>query len=105
MLVFDICDFNREVFGAEKLAQRIADNFPRSAVQVLDRQTWYVAELPEPIPGHPSVAPTSPSARPRGVVPYAQSQGTRVSTTACPATPSRASVGGTSSNGTAVANR
>ena len=53
VLVFDICDFNREVFGAEKLAQRIADNFPRSAVQVLDRQTWYVAELPEPIPGHP----------------------------------------------------
>ena len=53
VLVFDVCDFNREVFGAEKLAQRIADNFPRSAVDVLDRQTWYVAELPEPIPGYP----------------------------------------------------
>ena len=55
VLVFDVCDFNREVFGAEKLAQRIADNFPRSAVQVLDRQTWYAAELPEPIPGYPRV--------------------------------------------------
>ncbi len=55
VLVFDVCDFNREVFGAERLAQRIADNFPRSAVHVLDRQTWYVAELPEPIPGYPRV--------------------------------------------------
>ena len=64
VLVFDICDFNREVFGAEKLAQRIADNFPRSAVQVLDRQTWYVAELPEPIPGHPTVPTASLAARP-----------------------------------------
>ena len=53
VLVFDICEFNRETFGADKLIQRIADNFPRSAVQVLDRQTWYVAELPEPIPGYP----------------------------------------------------
>ena len=66
VLVFDICDFNREVFGAEKLAQRIADNFPRSLVQVLDRQTWYVAELPEPISGQTTVATSSPSARPRG---------------------------------------
>jgi hypothetical protein len=53
VLVFDICDFNREMFGVEKLTQRIADNFPRSAVQVIDRQTWYAAELPEPIPGYP----------------------------------------------------
>ena len=55
VLVFDVCDFNRTVFGAEKLAQRIADSFPRSDVQVLDRQTWYVAELPEPIPDYPRV--------------------------------------------------
>ena len=53
VLVFDVCDFNRENFGAEKLAQRIANSFPRSDLQVLDRQTWYVAELPEPIPAHP----------------------------------------------------
>lgn len=55
VLVFDVCDFNRETFGAERLAQRIAGNFPHSAVQVLDRQTWYVADLPEPIPGYPRV--------------------------------------------------
>jgi len=53
VLVFDVGDFNRENFGAEKLAQRIANSFPRSDLQVLDRQTWYVAELPEPIPAHP----------------------------------------------------
>jgi hypothetical protein len=70
VLVFDICDFNREMFGAEKLAHRIADSFPHSAVQVLDRQTWYVADLPEPIPGYPTIptiptvpaVPTSPAA-------------------------------------------
>jgi hypothetical protein len=63
VLVFDICDFNREMFDAEKLAQRIADNFPRSAVQVVDHQTWYAAELPEAIPGYPTVpsVPTLPS--------------------------------------------
>ncbi len=53
VIVFDICEFNRELFGAERLIQRLADNFPRSLTQVLDRQTWYVAELPEPIPGFP----------------------------------------------------
>lgn len=53
VLVFDICDFNRDAFQADALAQRIADSFPRSDLQVLDRQTWYVAELPEPIPESP----------------------------------------------------
>jgi hypothetical protein len=50
VLVFDICDFNRVMFDADTLAQKIADNFPHSSMQVLDRQTYYVAELPEPIP-------------------------------------------------------
>jgi hypothetical protein len=50
ILVFDACEFNRTSFGADELAQRIADRFPRSSLEVLDRQTWYVAELPEPIP-------------------------------------------------------
>lgn len=52
ILVFDVCEFNRTMFDTDLLAKRIADNFPRSAVEVLDRQTWYVAELPEPIPDH-----------------------------------------------------
>ena len=50
ILVFDACEFNRTSFGADELAQRIADRFPHSSLEVLDRQTWYVAELPEPIP-------------------------------------------------------
>jgi hypothetical protein len=51
VLVFDICDFNREMFDTDTLTQRIASAFPRSSVEVLDRQTWYVAELPEALPG------------------------------------------------------
>jgi hypothetical protein len=56
VLVFDICEFNRQLFDTDALTRRIAGNFPRSEVQVLDRQTWYVAELPEPIPA-PQAAP------------------------------------------------
>jgi hypothetical protein len=55
VLVYDICDFNRVSFDTDKLSQRIADNFPESSVKVLDRQTWYVAELPKPFPDRPSV--------------------------------------------------
>ena len=49
VLVYDICDFNRLTFDADKLSQRIADSFPQSTLGVIDRQTWYVAELPKPI--------------------------------------------------------
>ena len=55
VLVYDVCDFNRTTFSSEKVAQRIADSFPRSHLQVIDRQTWYAAELPEPLPGYPRV--------------------------------------------------
>jgi hypothetical protein len=53
ILVFDVCEFNRMMFDTDELTKRIAERFPRSAVDVLDRQTWYVAELPEPIPPRP----------------------------------------------------
>lgn len=53
VLVFDICEFNRTMFDTDALTQRIASMFPRSSVATLDRQTWYVAELPEPIPEPP----------------------------------------------------
>ena len=49
ILIFDVCDFNRTMFDTDALTQRIADSFPRSSVSVVDRQTWYAAELPEPI--------------------------------------------------------
>jgi hypothetical protein len=50
VLAFDICEFNRTLFDADALAGRIASQFPRANVGVVDRQTWYVAELPEPLP-------------------------------------------------------
>jgi hypothetical protein len=50
ILVFDVCDFNRRTFGVDEMSRRIASNFPKSSVEVLDRQTWYVAHLPEPLP-------------------------------------------------------
>ena len=53
ILVFDVCEFNRTMFDTDALARRIASAFPHATASVLDRQTWYVAELPEPIPGYP----------------------------------------------------
>jgi hypothetical protein len=49
VLAFDICEFNRTAFDTDTLTGRIASQFPRAQVGVVDRQTWYVAELPEPL--------------------------------------------------------
>lgn len=51
VLAFDVCEFNREMFAAEEVAQQVAQPFPGSSVSVVDRQTWIVAELPAPIGG------------------------------------------------------
>jgi hypothetical protein len=50
VLAFDVCEFNRTMFDTDTLTRRIASQFPRAQVDVVDRQTWYVAELPEPLP-------------------------------------------------------
>jgi hypothetical protein len=50
LMVWDVCESNRQMLNMDRLAEKIASNFPRSSVGVLDRQTWYVAELPEAIP-------------------------------------------------------
>ena len=49
VLIFDTCKFNRDNFGADGIVEHIAANFPNSNWSVLDQQTWYVAELPEPL--------------------------------------------------------
>ncbi|HSJ91973.1 MAG TPA: hypothetical protein VK917_07880 [Ilumatobacter sp.] len=51
VLVVDTCEFNRTAFNTDELARRIGEGFPNCTVSVLDRQTWYAAELPEPLPG------------------------------------------------------
>lgn len=50
VLVVDTCEFNRTTFDTDDLARRIGEGFPNCTVSVLDRQTWYAAELPEPLP-------------------------------------------------------
>jgi hypothetical protein len=49
VLAFDICQFNVESYDAEKIIAGIAANFPNSRWGEVDRQIWYVAELPEPL--------------------------------------------------------
>lgn len=50
VLVVDTCEFNRTTFDTDNLARRIGEGFPNCTVSVLDQQTWYAAELPEPLP-------------------------------------------------------
>lgn len=50
VLVVDTCEFNRTTFDTDNLARRIGEGFPNCTVSVIDRQTWYAAELPEPLP-------------------------------------------------------
>lgn len=50
VLVVDTCEFNRTTFDTDALARRIGEGFPNCTVSILDRQTWYAAELPEPLP-------------------------------------------------------
>jgi hypothetical protein len=50
VLAFDICQWNVETFGAERIIAGIAANFPNSRWGEVDKQIWYVAELPEPLP-------------------------------------------------------
>ena len=53
VMIFDTCSFNRENHRMDTVVQRIVDRFPRSTWQVLDQQTWYAAELPDPSPHQP----------------------------------------------------
>ncbi|MFP5489085.1 MAG: hypothetical protein ACLGHQ_12365 [Acidimicrobiia bacterium] len=50
VLVVDTCEFNRTTFDTDELARRIGEGFPNCTVSILDQQTWYAAELPEPLP-------------------------------------------------------
>jgi len=50
VLIFDTCKFNRDNFGADDIIEHIATNFPKSNWSVIDQQTWFVAELREPLP-------------------------------------------------------
>lgn len=49
VLIFDVCKFNRDVVGADQIIETIAGNFPKSKWSVIDQQTWFAAELPEPL--------------------------------------------------------
>ena len=50
VFVVDTCEFNRTTFDTDDLVRRIGEGFPNSTVSILDQQTWYAAELPEPLP-------------------------------------------------------
>jgi hypothetical protein len=50
VLVFDVCNFNRTELAGDALAEYLAAQFPGSSVGVVDQQSWFVAELPNPLP-------------------------------------------------------
>lgn len=61
VLIFDVCEHNRDALQTELLTERVAASFPRSTFSVLDRQTWYAVEMPEPM----APAPVPPRQRRR----------------------------------------
>lgn len=50
VLVFDVCNFNRTELAGDALAEFLAAQFPGASVAVVDQQSWFVAELPNPLP-------------------------------------------------------
>jgi hypothetical protein len=54
IIVYDVCEYNRQKYDTDTLNQVLASMFPHSSASILDHQTWYVAELPEPIADTPS---------------------------------------------------
>jgi hypothetical protein len=51
VFIYDMCEYNRQVGRVDALATQMSRLFPNSKVSIVDTQTWYVAELPEPIAG------------------------------------------------------
>ncbi len=51
VLIFDVCQYNRTNRDADAMAQLAASMFPGGSVGHIDSQTWYAAELPNPLPG------------------------------------------------------
>jgi hypothetical protein len=50
VLVFDVCNFNRTELAGDALAEFLVAQFPGASVGVVDQQSWFVAELPNPLP-------------------------------------------------------
>ncbi len=48
VLIFDICQFNRDAFDTDSLVERIGSNFPDSVVETIETHTFYAAALPKP---------------------------------------------------------
>jgi hypothetical protein len=51
VVLFDMCKFNRENGSLDVNLGRLARPFKHSSMSLVDQQTWFAVELPEPLEG------------------------------------------------------
>lgn len=49
VVLFDVCTHNREHGAVDENLGRIATPFPGSSMSLVDQQSWFAVELPEPL--------------------------------------------------------
>lgn len=49
VVLFDVCSYNREQKRVDEGLGRIASPFPNSNMTLVDQQSWFAVELPEPL--------------------------------------------------------
>ncbi|MFT3854909.1 MAG: hypothetical protein QM733_19550 [Ilumatobacteraceae bacterium] len=49
VIVFDVCAFNREHASLDDNLRRLARSFPNSSMDLVDQQSWFAIEVPEPL--------------------------------------------------------
>jgi hypothetical protein len=54
VVVFDMCSFNREHSSLDQSLARMARPAKNSSMAMIDQQTWFAIELPEPVELEPS---------------------------------------------------
>ena len=49
VIIFDVCSFNRVQASLDDNLRRLAQSFPNSSMDLLDQQSWFAIEVPEPL--------------------------------------------------------
>jgi hypothetical protein len=49
VIIFDVCSFNRANGAVDENLRRLAQAFPNSSMDLIDQQSWFAIEVPEPL--------------------------------------------------------
>lgn len=57
VIVFDVCSFNRMHASLDDNLRRLAQSFPNSSMDLLDQQSWFAIEVPQPLEDFSRIRP------------------------------------------------